>query len=85
MDTFLKYEYENRILIPKEGQELAAWLREQDIKGTPRGLAIVEHLLEVKRAYSFMKEPGDKDELQRAIITVETAVRLAQKYITLPR
>lgn len=78
-DAFLRIERQQSL--GRDAHAVAEWLR-SPVGGSPRGIALLESLDTVKRAYKLNR--GDRtarDNLIAALASVESALAQAQKHL----
>lgn len=85
-DTYLRlvHQHESRVraTVPA-ALEFAEWLREKRPDGQPRGLAMVQSLGDVRRAYAAHRTPEKKASLTSAIALLQATVAETQKHLAL--
>lgn len=61
--------------------DFAEWLRAKTPEGTPRGLAMITSLGNVRRAYAAHRTPEHKASLLAALAALQSAVSESQRHL----
>ncbi|MEQ2008125.1 MAG: hypothetical protein ABMA26_15110 [Limisphaerales bacterium] len=84
-DTFVHlvadHETKVRATVPA-AYTFAEWLRAKGPDGTPRGLAMISSLGNVRRAYAASRTPEHKASLVSALAALQAAVAESQRHLT---